>query len=209
MHLSWKAGNLIGASAVVGTSFSNAVGVAYAKKLSGDTSLTVCFFGDGATEQGTFFESLNLAKLLNVRIAFVMEDNDLAVHIPKSRRQAYELKKLVRSFGFDYLNIDSSQPMEIIRGITPVFEKLRANSEGGQIFIRMKTFRAVEHVGTGDDTKHPYRGESSTSWEGEDPIENYQYSPAFIKQLGLEIDEALRVALAMEDSDPATILENI
>ena len=210
MHLSWKAGNLIGASAVVGTSFSNAVGMAYAKKLSGDHSLTVCFFGDGATEQGSFFESLNLAKLLDVRIVFVLEDNDLAVHIPKSGRQTFDLSKLVSAFGINYLSVSASSPPELLERLEPAFNSLRNSTNNNQLFLRIQTYRAIEHVGVIDDTDHPYRRtKNSLDTKYTDILDEFKFDEEFISRINHEIDWALTQALAMPDANPMTIMENV
>src|SRR5216684_70260 len=87
MHLISLEAGMMGASAVVGTTVANAIGYAYALKHQGKQALIVSFFGDGATEEGVFAESLNFAVLKQLPILFVCENNRYAIHTHQSRRQ--------------------------------------------------------------------------------------------------------------------------
>src|SRR5439155_4707591 len=88
MHLVDAAHGVMGASAVVGTTIPHAVGYAYAMKLRGEDRIVVSFFGDGATDEGVFDESLNFAALKRLPILFVCENNSYAIHTHQVRRQA-------------------------------------------------------------------------------------------------------------------------
>ena len=86
MHLVDAAHGVMGASAVVGTTIPNAVGYAYALRLQGRDSIVVSFFGDGATDEGVFYESLNFAALKQLPVIFVCENNFYAIHTHLLRR---------------------------------------------------------------------------------------------------------------------------
>ena len=77
MHLSFPEKGLMGSSAIVGAVFSHAVGLSYAKKLNRSGGVVFSITGDGSMEEGTFFESMNLAKLLKVPVIFIIENNFL------------------------------------------------------------------------------------------------------------------------------------
>lgn len=91
-------------TAIVGGLVASATGVALANKLKGDASRVVCCVGDGATEQGVFWESLNFAALHQLRIVYVCENNFLSVHAHLGARQAMPLREKVEAFGVAYLS---------------------------------------------------------------------------------------------------------
>src|SRR5690606_2270321 len=74
--------------AVVGTGIGNATGYAYAQQYRQRPGIVVCFFGDGATEEGVFYESMNFAALKHLPILYVCENNFYAIHTHQSKRQA-------------------------------------------------------------------------------------------------------------------------
>src|SRR5688572_3655012 len=80
MHLIDVAAGVMGASAVVASSISQAVGYALAIKMRREDRVVACFFGDGAVEEGTFHESLNFAALKRLPVLFVCENNAYAIH---------------------------------------------------------------------------------------------------------------------------------
>ncbi len=88
MHLVHTAAGVMGTSAVVGTTIANAVGFAYALQYRQEDKIVASFFGDGATEEGVFAESLNFAALKRLPILFVCENNQYAIHTRQQRRQA-------------------------------------------------------------------------------------------------------------------------
>jgi len=89
-------------TAIVGGLIGAATGVALSAKLAGRDELAVCCIGDGATEQGVFWESLNYAALHRLPILYICENNRLSVHAPLAARQASPLAHRVRAFGVRY-----------------------------------------------------------------------------------------------------------
>src|SRR3989338_5288085 len=90
MHLSFPERDFIATSAVVGTTIPVAVGAALANAYRKSNDVVTFFFGDGAVEEGVFWESLNFACLKNLRVLFVCEDNGLAIHTPAKERQGFQ-----------------------------------------------------------------------------------------------------------------------
>src|SRR5688572_28646885 len=88
MHLVDVSAGVMGASAVVGTTIPQAVGFAYALKLQNKSSIVVTFFGDGACDEGVFYESLNFAALKKAPIIFICENNAYSIHSPQSDRHS-------------------------------------------------------------------------------------------------------------------------
>ena len=87
MHLIDPEAGVMGTSAVVGTTIANAAGYAYALQDRRQDAIVVSFFGDGATEEGVFAESLNFAVLKKLPMLFVCENNGYAIHTHQARRQ--------------------------------------------------------------------------------------------------------------------------
>src|SRR5437667_5409048 len=88
MHLVDPVVGVMGASAIVASTIPQAVGYALALQMAGERRVVVAFFGDGATEEGVFYESLNFAALWRLPILFVCENNFYAIHSRQADRQA-------------------------------------------------------------------------------------------------------------------------
>lgn len=116
-------------SSIVGGSIGIAVGTAFGIKDSRD--IVVCCLGDGATEQGIFWESLNFSVLYNLRILFICENNGLSINVPISERQAGSISRKVSAFG-----------IQVCEYIEQGFECSR---KGKPAFIEVKTIREGDH----------------------------------------------------------------
>src|SRR3954449_8072392 len=116
MHLyDVERGNL-GANAVVGGGLPGIVGAALAFKLRGEARVALAFFGDGATNIGTFHESLNLAQLWGVPAVFVCEDNHWAESTPESQHSPIrDLSKRAEAFGMKSMKVDGQDVDDVHR----------------------------------------------------------------------------------------------
>src|SRR5581483_2826895 len=114
MHLIDPEAGVMGTSAVVGTTIPNAAGYAYAMKLRRQGTIVASFFGDGATEEGVFHESLNWAALQQLPLLFVCENNGYAIHTPRSRRQPRpDIAERARSYGIPTERIEDGDVFAI------------------------------------------------------------------------------------------------
>ena len=171
MHLSYPSKGIIGASAVVASTISHAVGAALAEKIKNSKEkIFVSLFGDGAMEQGVIHESLNFAKLYDVPILFLCEDNELAVHSPTSERQSFSIEKLIASYGIKFKSIKEGYDPEIVeKESAELTDYVRKNRSPA--FLRIKTARYKEHVGPGEDFNAGYRTKEEINlWKNKDPI---------------------------------------
>src|SRR4030042_887 len=132
MHLGDVAHGIMGASAVVGTTIPNAVGYAYALKLQRKSSIVVSFFGDGATDEGVFYESLNFAALKAVPLIFVCENNFYAIHTHISRRQKKPDNLIQRASAYDIPaeRIDGNDVLKIYERVSAVAKSMRNGQPG-------------------------------------------------------------------------------
>jgi TPP-dependent pyruvate/acetoin dehydrogenase alpha subunit len=170
MHLIDKAAGVMGTSAVVGTTIANAVGYAYAHSYRRTGAVVVSFFGDGATEEGVFAESLNFAALKRLPILFVCENNQYAIHTHQRRRQAVPaICERARVHGLPAERIDSSDVVRLWERSQDVVARLRDGH--GPAFFEVMTYRWHEHVGPNTDFHLGYRGEEEARpWQDDDQV---------------------------------------
>ena len=200
MHLAAPDHGVMGASAVVASTISHAVGAALAARIRGQAErVFVTVFGDGATEQGVFFESLNFAALHELPVLFLCEDNNLAVHTSLSDRQAFSLELVAQAFGIRYFSEQKGyDPLAVFEASSEALQYVRSGS--GPAVLRVKTMRYREHVGPGEDFDSGYREEAVVAeWKKNDPLE--QDLGRFAAEIDLmkkEIDEAVDFAIQSE-----------
>jgi TPP-dependent pyruvate/acetoin dehydrogenase alpha subunit len=170
MHLIAPEAGMMGASAVVGTTIANAVGYAYALRYRRSDAIVASFFGDGATEEGVFSESLNFAVLKRLPILFVCENNRYAIHTHQSRRQGNPaICQRARAHGMTAEQVDGNDVLGLCERVKADVERIRAGE--GPCFYEVMTYRWSEHVGPGRDYHLGYRTEDeAASWVAADPV---------------------------------------
>ena len=170
MHLIDMDANVLGMSAVVGTTIPVAAGYAFALKREGKGRIAASFFGDGATEEGVFYETLNFASLHKLPILFVCENNGFAIHSPIANRWATEaLCERVRTFGIETQELADDDVFAIREAARQATQAIRGG-EGPQ-FIECKTYRWLEHVGPGEDYDDGYRTRDELdAWQARDQV---------------------------------------
>ena len=132
MHLIDMTHNVLGASAVVGTTIPLAVGFALAFKRTQSPRVVVAFFGDGATEEGVFTESLNFAALHKLPILFVCENNFYAIHTPVTRRWATQrLCERVETYGIPARCIEDGDVLKLRAETAAAIAALRRGAGAG------------------------------------------------------------------------------
>ncbi len=196
MHLASPIYGVIGASAVVASTISHAVGAALASKIKCETDkIFVANFGDGAMEQGAFYESMNFAALHKLPVLFLCEDNGLAVHSKKSERQSFDLATLVQAFNIPFYDLNEGfDPMKVFTVSKSAVGTVRSTQSPA--FLRIKTMRYMEHVGPGEDLDIGFRPSGEIDrWKAKDPISNKTLISKHRDQIILEIDAAVKFAL--------------
>jgi pyruvate dehydrogenase E1 component alpha subunit len=163
MHLSDPTVNFMGSSAIVGNSIPVGVGIAYGQKLQSSKSRSFIFLGDGATEEGVFFESMNFAILHELPTIFICENNFYSVYTNLQERQPNNrrLSELARAIGMRAVSIKFGN----LESLFDAFEELVGSSEEGPSLIEIETYRWLEHCGPNSDDELGYRKSSE--------LENY------------------------------------
>jgi TPP-dependent pyruvate/acetoin dehydrogenase alpha subunit len=210
MHLASPKQGIMGASAVVGSTISHAVGAALMSKIKNENRIFVTNFGDGALEQGVFHESLNFASLNKVRILFLCEDNNLAVHSPKSERQSFSLESLVASYGIPFYEIEEGYDFLKVQQKSKIAIDDVRNSNR-PVFLKINTARYKEHVGPGEDFSAGYRNESEMNkWKKLDPlITNKELYSEFLGKINNEIEDAVKFGIDSPLPDKKELLSDV
>lgn len=171
MLLSYPKTGYMGSSAIVAGGIPIATGIALGNKMLKNSKVTVCFFGDAATEEGVFYESLNFAALKKLPILFVCENNEYAVTTHISRRQAQpdNITKHAEAFGIRAVRVDGNNPIKVFKVSEDLIRKIRLGE--GPFFLEAKTYRLYQHVGEKYDFETGLRTkEEFNSWVEKDPI---------------------------------------
>jgi TPP-dependent pyruvate/acetoin dehydrogenase alpha subunit len=206
MHLyDVERGNL-GANAVVGGGLPAITGASLAFKFRNEPRVGVAFFGDGATNTGTFHESLNLAQLWQVPAVFVCEDNGWAESTPKRQHAPIEnMADRAKAWGMTSIDVDGQNVEEVY---TKAQEALgHARSGQGPVFMNVITVRLVGHY-VGDPQVYRPKDEAKDLRESRDPIEllraDLDVSDAEFEALDREIHELVdgSVEFAKNGTDP-------
>ncbi len=196
MHLfDDSVGHVISAP-LVGASISFAVGIALASKMKNENKIAVAFFGDGAVEEGVFWESVNFASVHKLPILFVCENNLYATHSPILARQPRsEIVSRVKAHNIYCRLIENANDVLEVRRISqPLVEIVRYNQP---CFIEACTYRLKEHWGVGEDWDLGYRSrEEGERWIKNCPLKRHK---KVMKEAGISDAETEAIEAIIEE----------
>ena len=145
MHIADFSVGMLGANGVVAAGIPIAVGAAHALKIQRKPNLVACFFGDGAVNRGPFLEGLNWAKVYELPVLFVCEDNRISATTPTAPMTAGEgATARARSMGIDGLTVDGNDVLAVHDAAATLVAEVRAG--GGPRFLHALTYRFKGHV---------------------------------------------------------------
>jgi pyruvate dehydrogenase E1 component alpha subunit len=215
MHLyDVERGNM-GANAVVGGGLPGIVGAALAFQFRKEPRVALAFFGDGATNIGTFHEALNLAQLWRVPAVFVCEDNRWAESTPASQHRPIEdLAQRAVAFGMESMTVDGQD-------VEAVYETAHraiahARSGKGPVYVVAETWRLVGHY-VGDPQVYRDKEEYRRTRETQDPIDHLRekigFSDEEFEELDAEVNEVVEASVEFAkngtDPKPEDALKNV
>lgn len=222
MHLVDLAAGFLGATPIVASSIPIAVGAAFASKLKGQDRVTIVYFGEGATEEGTFHESVNFAVLKNLSIIFVCENNLYSVYSPLSVRQpnTRDVMHIAEAHGCEGKQFDGNDIRVVYQSASSAVQKAR--SGGGPTFLEYKTYRWREHCGPNFDNHLGYRTtDEYEEWRRRCPIEKTKkqllqlgaFSASWQREhddrLNSEIEDAIQFAKNGQFPPQEQLLEHV
>jgi pyruvate dehydrogenase E1 component alpha subunit len=163
MHLASPENGLPGSSAMVGGTIPLAVGVALASSLQNSNKVSVAFFGDGAVNEGVFYESLNFASLKQLPVVFVCENNFYSTHMHVSAIQAdTEIFRKAEVFKISGLRINGNDIVKVFQAAKKAIDNARKG--GGPTLLECITYRWRGHVGPNWDLDKPIRPKEEVMW---------------------------------------------
>lgn len=174
MHLSDPEFGIPGTSAIVGADIPLGVGAALSLKLRGSKSIAVVFFGDGATDQGVFYESLNFAALKRLPVLFVCENNFYATNSPQKARQPLDnIFRKGEIFGIRGFRCDGNDAARVFEISGGLIAKVRKGS--GPFILECRTYRWKGHVGPDCDVEKGCRTQRELdTWLKKCPIRLFE-----------------------------------
>jgi pyruvate dehydrogenase E1 component alpha subunit len=185
MHLYDVARGNMGANAVIGGGLPHITGAALAFQLRGEPRVALAFFGDGATNIGTFHEALNMAQLWKVPAVFVLEDNGWAESTPESQHSPIrDLSERAKAFGMKALKADGQDVEAVYKAARQALEHARSGK--GPVFVHLDTVRFSGHY-IGDPQVYRDKDEAKNLRATRDPVEILR------ERLGVTDDELAEI----------------
>ncbi len=211
MHIADLDQYIIGCTGIVGSGAPIAGGAALAAKMQNTGQAVVCFFGDGAINQGVVFESMNMAAIWKLPVVFVCENNLYALSTPAEKMTALKrLSDRAQGFGMPGFQVPGNELRTVVKFTREALDRGRAGH--GPTFLECKTYRWYGHSAMRPDTRAYRSAEEEAEWRRRDPIAlaHQELTAAGVltpekvaeidRQIAAEIDEA--VAFAERSPDP-------
>jgi pyruvate dehydrogenase E1 component alpha subunit len=218
MHIADFKIGMLGATAVVGAGLSIAVGAGLSAKLRKTDQVVACFFGEGASNQGTFHESINMASTWKLPVIFVCENNLYAMGTRQSRVMAIEnVADRAVAYGIPGVVVDGNDVLAVYEATEKAVERARKGE--GPTLIECKTYRHKGHSRV-DPAKYRPK-EEVEEWLAKDPIKRFKEKllqtntlteseiQQIEKEVSAEIEEAVKFAMESPYPAPEEALEDV
>lgn len=209
MHLAAPDKGHMCSSGIVASGIPVAVGAAFAQKQRGQGRIACVFFGDGALDEGVFWESLNMACVMQLPVLFVCEDNGFAVHTPPHRRQGYKsITDVVRNFACTVFQ-ERTTDVEIIYQLAQhSIEAIQSTAK--PVFLHLQCYRYLEHVGIYEDFDTGYRDKTEfDAWYEQDCVALQRhrlldcgYTKAEIRAAELSLEAQIERSISVAKTAP-------
>ena len=218
MHIADFTVGMLGATAVVGAGLPIAVGAALSAKLRKTDQVVACFFGDGASNQGTFHESINMASTWHLPVIFVCENNLYAMGTCQSRVMNIEnIADRASAYGIPGVVVDGNDVLAVYEATLKAVDRARRGE--GPTLLECKTYRQKGHSRVDPARYRPK--EEVESWLARDPLKRFReqllqmksVTEAEIQQIegetSAEVEEAVKFAMKSPYPSPEEALEDV
>lgn len=211
MHLADNSVGTIGESAIVGGGIPLATGCGLSAKVRGTDQVALCFFGDGAVNQGTFHESLNMASLWKLGVIYFCENNGYAITTSLARSHGQiSIAKRADAYDMPGVVVDGQDVCAVYEAVAAAVE--RARRDGGPTLIEAQTYRFDEHqVSLNTNARKPYRPieEVQNYKTNRDPIVLFRnvlgengFNAADLKAIEDGVESAVQDAITFGEQSP-------
>lgn len=218
MHIAWPELGILGANGIVSGGIPIATGAAFSAKYRKSNQVTACFFGDGATSEGTFHESINIASAFDLPIVYVCENNMYGVStLQRNVRNIDDIADRAAGYGIPGLVIDGNNVIAVYETVYEAVERARRGD--GPSLIECKTYRWRAHFEGEQDTYRPRK--EVEEWLKREPISPFlkilinqnilseDQASIIEAEVISELDEAVEFARSSPQPDPETALEGL
>ena len=209
---------MLGANGIVGAGIPIATGAAFAAKYRNDGRVSVAFFGDGASSQGTFHEALNIGATFGLPVVYVCENNLYGVSTKQTKvRKVVNIADRASAYGMPGVIVDGNDVEAVQKAALEAVQ--RARSGQGPTLIECKTYRHYTHFVGEPDTYRPK--EEVREWKLRDPIVTYEKKlietgaatadalSEVLAAVEQEIADAVSYSESAPKPDPATALDDV
>jgi 2-oxoisovalerate dehydrogenase E1 component alpha subunit len=214
-HYTCRAAHFGSISSPVGTQITHAVGLAWAAKLKHDDSVTIVYFGDGATSANDFHSGLNFAGVFKTPTIFFCRNNGWAISVPTERQTASaSFAEKGAGYGVPFLRCDGNDLLAVISATREALA--RAVRGEGPTLIEAITYRLSGHS-TSDDPKAYRQEDEVEEWRRRDPIARLRrllvvrdlWSEADQARTEMQVQEEIKEAIAVAERTPGPILDSM
>jgi pyruvate dehydrogenase E1 component alpha subunit len=221
MHLADFSVGSLGESGIVGGLIPIAVGAGLSAVMRGTRQVCLCFFGDGAVNEGVFHESLNLASVWKLPVIFLCENNGYAMFTPSRAMSAVPaVAERAAAYAMPGVSVDGQEALDVYEAVAHAAE--RARDGLGPTLIEARTYRYCDHSEFGRMNVPNYRTpEEVESWRARDPLDLFAARltgdgsmtmdeiAKLRTSIEAEVDEAVRFAEASPDPAPEDLTQDI
>lgn len=172
MHIIDLNVNFMGTSAIVGNSIPIGAGLALSNQIKNNNNISFVFFGDGATEEGVFYETINFSIIKKLPIIFVCENNLYSVYSPLSVRQPKNriIHKMTSALGINSKGCDGNNHIEVFKNFNNAVKYVKKNKK--PFFLEFYNYRWLEHCGPNYDNNIGYRTQKEfLKWKKKDAFD--------------------------------------
>ena len=193
MHIADPDIGILGAKGIVGSGIVIANGAGFSAQYRGTDQVTVCFFGDGASNQGTFHEGLNIASLFRLPVIFVCENNGFGMSTSQCNHQAIpDIAVRAQGYNMPGVVVDGNNVLAVYETVGEAIKRARAG--GGPTLVEAKTFRVRGHY-EGDTQPYRTREELEACRER---CPSKRLKGALVQEGVLEAAEAIEARISVE-----------
>ena len=213
MHIADMDLNILGCNGVVGAGLPIANGAGLSSRLRKSDQATICFFGDGASSQGTFHESLNLAAVWKLPVVFVCENNQYALSTSYKRTVAVDaVADRAVAYGIPGVTVDGNDVIAVFEAVQEALARARRGE--GPSLVEGMTYRWMGHSMRAELA--PYRSKAEEEeWIERDPIARLEremldqqlITPDHVARIRQEIEEELEEAVTFAERSPEPTVE--
>lgn len=220
MHICYMDVGMLGANGIVGGGPPIAVGAAFSNKFRKTKNVAIAFFGDGASNEGSFHEAANMAALYKLPCVFVCENNGYGEYTAQVNHQAIvDVADRAAGYGMPGVIVDGMEVIAVYEAAAEAIKRARAGK--GPTLLECKTYRFYDHVGVRGMGLKYRTDEELAEWQKRDPIENFESQLLRMKvmtrkkidnvysKVNKEIKEGIQFAEESPYPEPQDLLDDV